>query len=103
MSSSNYKFFHFDQNNIHGRFHTDHNSGISRHVVVEAKDSAHANELAEEQIGLDFDAACDCCGMRWEKVGTYYEDEGSEVPTISGQDVSQGQVSTSHLFNHRWT
>ncbi len=62
-------FYHFSQNNSGGSFTFDAKRGITHHVIIEAKDDAHANERAES-IGLYFDGCddgpdCPCCGDRW--------------------------------------
>lgn len=93
-------FYTFNQNNSGGYFTEDERRGITCSVIVEADNSDEANYLAQ-RIGVYFDedyaVDCECCGPRW---GKAWEDAGSEVPSIFGQDVSGGTYSTEWT---RWT
>jgi len=78
------KFFHFSQNNSGGSFIVNNN--VAHHVIIEAIDANHANQLAEG-IGIYFDGCakdmdCSCCGDRW-----YPRDDsdGMEVPSVYGE------------------
>src|SRR5690242_12193836 len=100
-------FYEFNQNNSGGRFDYDEDSGISHFVVVEAEDTDDANARAE-RIGLYFDGYgdCSCCGDRWYEQYAYPysdSDDGTEVPTVYGQDVSSGVYTPpAGGFGMRW-
>lgn len=81
------RFFCFDQNNSGGRFDCDSEKGIGPYVIIEAFDAIDAN-LRAENVGIYFDGDrdCSCCGHRWREA----YGKGDEVPSIYGQDVSEG-------------
>lgn len=94
-------FYCFTQNNSGGSFDRDHHLGISRHVVVEGASLREIVERAKDMgiyfNGCDTRQDCPCCGDRWyEPWGT---DSTDTVPTINGQDVSNGCYSSEY---HRW-
>lgn len=65
-------FFRYRQNNSGGSFVTDHGSGISQEVYVEADTPYEADDIAE-RIGIYFDGFgdCSCCGNRWYRADDY--------------------------------
>lgn len=83
-------FYTFGQNNSWGNFLHDELKGIGCNVIIEADNSEDAKGKALS-IGIYFDGVeegidCECCGDRW------YDDSYtfSDVPTIYGQNVSEG-------------
>lgn len=93
------KFFTFYQNNSGGSFDIDLSSGISKYVIIEAKNADQANDIALG-IGLYFYGCssgndCSCCGDRWQEAS---DDEGTELPSIYGENV----VITDS-FNERYS
>ena len=75
------KFYTFDQNNSGGYFIKCAKMGISEFVILEARDSEHAQEIFNhigEQIE-NFYCYCSCCGHRWENIE---ESDGSETPMV---------------------
>lgn len=82
-------FFHYSQNNSGGGFDFDEATGITHHVVIEAKTAAEANSLAEQK-GLYFDGCdsgrdCPCCGDRW---GCASDTDGTPEPTVYGRPAN---------------
>lgn len=88
-------FYEYRQNNSGGGFDIDIRNGITVLVIVEAKDAAHADSIAEG-IGIYFDGVgeededgstsgqdCPCCGDRW--YGAY--GDGDPVPMQYGVPV----------------
>lgn len=97
------KFYHFRQNNSGGRYRINETKGIAHNVIVEATSYQDANQRAED-IGLDFSMndSCECCGSRWTE---QYSEDGTEVPTMYGQepvdwytDPSWSWASLDHLM-----
>lgn len=85
------KFFHFNQNNSGGSFVFEERGGITHHVVIEARDAADANALAESK-GIYFHGCsdgrdCSCCGDRWSSV--WSGDKGTDVPSIYDEPLGQ--------------
>ena len=79
------KFYTFNQNNSGGSFVYDEKRGISEWVIIEAKSSTEANDIAKD-IGIYFDGIsegkdCPCCGDRWHPAS---EDDGKESPMCYG-------------------
>ena len=65
-------YFHYRQNNVGGTLVV--NDKVSKHVIIEALDANHANQLAEH-IGMDFDDYCECCGERWMKAQEHHAED----------------------------
>jgi len=80
------KWFFFNQNNSGGYFDFDAVRGISRAVLIQAKNAEEANFKAEA-IGIYFDGEddCPCCGDRWSKVDDAYD--GTDDPMVYGDRV----------------
>lgn len=89
-------FYTFDQNNSGGVFREDRLAGISVYVIVEADSEAEAIEKAL-YIGIYFDDTydidCECCGQRWSRWITGYEQ-----PLIYGQ-LADGSWQPRY---HKW-
>lgn len=90
-------FYTFNQNNSGGSFVFDGSAGISHYVIIEESDARRADFEAED-IGLYFNGCasgrdCSCCGDRWSKT---YDLDGSEIPEIDGEDVSDGIYKSSY-------
>lgn len=84
------KYYTFDQNNSGGRFHVNHNTGITHYVIIEAANAKAANSRAED-IGIYFNGCennqdCSCCGDRWQRTT---EQDGTESPEIFGQPAEK--------------
>lgn len=82
------KFYTFAQNNSGG-----HYNGPAQYVIIEARDAAMANQLAED-AGLYFDGArsdagpdCPCCGDRWYRM--YDDDAGTDTPMIYSMPAAE--------------
>lgn len=63
------EFFLYAQNNSGGKMIIDDEAGIGPNVWIEAKNSSHANVMADI-IGIYFNGCnsgidCSCCGDRW--------------------------------------
>lgn len=96
-------FYLYNQNNSGGGFVTD--DGLAQNVIIEADNAGEADYLAVG-IGIYFDGCesggdCSCCGDRWYAQSNSWSDGGSEVPTIYGQDVSDGVYSDKYGIG--WT
>lgn len=97
-------FYEYHQNNSGGRFTSGY--GLASIVIIEADSSEEADFIAES-IGIYFDGCmdgrdCDCCGDRWYPQANGWSGvEGDEVPTIYGQDVSDGVYSDKYGIG--WT
>lgn len=80
------KWYTYSQNNSGGSFDHDEERGIGQYVIIEARDTSHADARAEE-IGLYFDGCregrdCSCCGDRW-----YSAYDGDDRPEIYGKHI----------------
>jgi len=78
LTSDKSKWFHYRQNNSGGTFVIDDAAGLGPEVYIEAYDSDHADERAE-QLGIYFDGVnegsdCECCGDRWYNASRYSDD-----------------------------
>jgi hypothetical protein len=82
------KFFEFNQNNSGGHFVYDEDNGITHIVIIEAEDAEQAT-ITAEKIGLYFDGLgdCPCCGERWSPL--WYDEKGTDTPTVYGQPVNE--------------
>ena len=96
-------YFTYSQNNSGGTFVVDTESGINKHVIIQAESAEKADVFAQS-IGIYFDGVeqgidCPCCGDRWFRVD---EDEGCERPEIYGSPAQdyQGRACV-HVFEHR--
>ena len=88
----NTKFYSFSQNNSGGHFDIDEKRGINEYVIIEALNSNHANDRAEE-IGLYFSGCddgydCPCCGDRWHRA---WVNDGYDVPSIYGEPLENSK------------
>lgn len=84
------KFYTFTQNNTGGYHKIDKQSAIGHYVIVEAKNSDEANNIAI-QIGLYFDGICEgldcsCCGDRWYRV---FSEDGTLKPMIYDKPAAE--------------
>lgn len=84
------QFYHFSQNNSGGSFDFDEKTGVTHHVIVEAKDADDAVRRAE-RIGLYWDGVetgedCSCCGNRWDRP---WREDGTEKPSVNGTDPAK--------------
>lgn len=82
-------FYCYSQNNSGGSFMVD--DRVCHHVIVEAGNSAQADEIAEA-VGIYFNGCddgvdCDCCGDRWYSA---YGD-GDAEPEIYGSHPREYQ------------
>lgn len=76
-------WFHYRQNNSGGDHVFDEDSGITKHVLIEA-DTADAANTRAVSIGLYWDGVdCHCCGDRW----YIAHGDGMEEPLIYGESV----------------
>ena len=86
------KWYQYTQNNSGGSM--DVNERLSHYVLVQARDSVHADERAE-QIGIYFNGVedgmdCECCGDRWyPNSGNRY---GDEVPLVYGKSPEDEEL-----------
>ena len=69
-------FFGMHQNNPRGMWSIDPKKGIGHYVIIEAMSFDEAM-LRAEDIGIDFEDACRCCGNRW-----YSPDQSFASPGI---------------------
>lgn len=76
-------FFLFDQSNIHGRY--VQTALLDVYVFVEASCAAEANAVMTV-LGADFDARCECCGLRWH---TATEEMAQERPLLHVRGVGE--------------
>lgn len=87
-------FYHFRQNNSGGCFYYDDTRGIGVNVIIEAYDWIHANDRAEDGLGLYFRGCdegndCPCCGDRWRPCDEY---DGDEVPSVDGVPIEKAKT-----------
>jgi hypothetical protein len=82
-------FFTYRQNNSGGHWVVDENLSVV--VIVEAHNSAVANDLAET-IGVYFDGVgdCDCCGYRWTECD---EEDATDIPMVHSRTVAEYMAS----------
>lgn len=85
-------FYTYRQNNSGGSFIV--NDRVCPYVIIQALSDRDADHRAED-VGIYFDGVhngydCPCCGDRW---NTAWED-GTEQPTIYGQDPQEYNGST---------
>lgn len=87
QNKTQYKFFHFHQNNSGGRFREP-----AINLVIEAVNVSEAKTIAETEgayfNGVDDGIDCECCGDRW---GLPY-DEGTETPQMYGRPIEDFDV-----------
>ncbi len=83
------KFYTFYQNNAAGVFVTDTLRGIGTTVVIEANSAEEANDFAEN-IGIDFDDLCECCGTRWDSVRD--SDGETSLPSQNNEIISEFNI-----------
>ena len=93
------KFYTYEQKNSGGYYSNFEEEGIAEYLIIEALDDIHANARAED-IGIYFDGRkngkdCTCCGDRWVKVE---EEDGDDVPSISGQPLDARVKSNFNEF-----
>lgn len=91
------KYFTFRQNNSGGSI--SDNANVAAYVIVEARDAAEANDIAESK-GVYFDGCeagidCDCCGDRWYPA---HETDGTVVPTVYGEPIVFGAPRADEPF-----
>lgn len=90
--------YHYGQNNSGGSFDFDGKAGITHHVIIEAKNTAEANERAG-QIGIYFDEEylidCNCCGTRWSAL--WDDDPGMKSPEVYGESVETFKALTKWM------
>ncbi len=80
------KFFHYYQNNSGGYLVLDFDKGVSKHIIIEAKNSKHSWDILKK-IGesiTGFWNYCECCGERWSSLS---EDEAESIPYVFDEPV----------------
>ena len=78
----NTQFYTYRQNNSGGYWENEPDKGIGHYVIIEALNSKDADDRAEN-IGIEFDTGCSCCGSRWSES---WNDDGTDIPEIYGED-----------------
>lgn len=83
-------FFTYRQNNSGGSFDFDPSLGISVTVIIEARNARIADVLAEDTgIYFDGEGDCSCCGDRWYRAASGYNEQGDTEPRIYGVPVEE--------------
>ena len=96
------KFFEYYQNNTGGSFLED--DKVCQRVVVEAKNSAIANTIAEN-LGIYFDGCadgtdCSCCGDRWYKQD---DSDGIRLPYRYGNEIFKLPSEYFEMIANKYT
>ena len=93
----------YNQNNSGGSFVYDDKNGLSVNVYIEAENSDHANEIAE-QVGIYFDGEydCDCCGNRWYPASDWPSTvDHNEIPELDEPFIKDDNNESS-AFKLKW-